>query len=59
MKLPNAEGATIAENKIVYYLLDSSHPAGGSKAVFFLRHGFFAADWLRVATALAPACARK
>lgn len=52
MKLPNAEEAAITERKIVRYILDSSHPVGGSKAAFFLRHGFSAADWLRLARAL-------
>ena len=40
MKLPNAELATVPEEKITRYLLNLAHPAGGSKAVFFLRFGF-------------------
>jgi len=52
MKLPNAETATVPEPKITRYLLNPSHPAGGSKAVFFLRFGFTAAGWQRLAWAL-------
>lgn len=34
------------------YLLDPSHPTGGSKAWFFLRHGFTMSEWIRLAEAL-------
>ena len=37
MKLPNLELAEVPERKITHYLLNPAHPAGGSKAVFFLR----------------------
>ena len=52
MKLPNADSATIAEEKIVRYLLNPGHPAGGSKAAFFLRFGFTVGEWQRLAEAL-------
>ncbi len=52
MKLPNAERATVSERKITHYLLDPAHPAGGSKAVFFLRFGFSASEWQILAWAL-------
>jgi hypothetical protein len=52
MKLPNSELATVPERKITHYLLNPAHPAGGSKAWFFLRFGFTAADWQKLAEAL-------
>ena len=52
MKLPNAELAIVPERKITHYLLNSAHPAGGSKARFFLRFGFTAAEWQKLAIAL-------
>ena len=52
MKLPNAELATVPEQKITRYLLNPAHPAGGSKASFFLRFGFTVVDWRRLAEAL-------
>ena len=52
MKLPNAQFATVPEQKITRYLLNPAHPAGGSKALFFLRFGFTVADWPRLAEAL-------
>ena len=52
MKLPNAERATVPRDKIVRYLLNPAHPVGGSKARFFLEHGFSAAEWSRLASAL-------
>jgi hypothetical protein len=52
MKLPNAQFATVPERKITQYLLNPAHPAGGSKAAFFLRFGFTAAEWERLAGAL-------
>jgi hypothetical protein len=52
VKLPNAELAAVPEPKITRYLLNPAHPAGGSKAVFFLRFGFTAAGWQRLARAL-------
>lgn len=52
MKLPNAQSATVPERKVTHYLLNPAHPAGGSKAWFFLRHGFTVTDWQRLAEAL-------
>jgi len=56
MKLPNANQATVPERKVRLYLLNPTHPAGGSKAVFFLRFGFSADDWKRLADALLRHC---
>ncbi|CAN5427695.1 hypothetical protein BH20VER3_BH20VER3_03160 [soil metagenome] len=52
MKLPNAGSATVPERKVTRYLLNPAHPAGGSKAAFFLRFGFTAGEWPRLAEAL-------
>jgi hypothetical protein len=52
MKLPNAHLATVPEQKMTRYLLNPAHPAGGSKASFFLRFGFTVAGWRRLAEAL-------
>lgn len=52
MKLPNAESATVAERKLTHYLLNPAHPAGGSKAAFFLRFGFKVTEWRRLADVL-------
>lgn len=43
--LPNAAHARVEEKKIVEYLLNLTHPDGGSKAKFFLARGFSAALW--------------
>ena len=37
---------------MTHYLLNPAHPAGGSKAAFFLRFGFTVAAWPRLAAAL-------
>jgi hypothetical protein len=52
MKLPNAQSATVPERKVTHYLLNSAHPAGGSKASFFLHFGFRPDEWRRLAEAL-------
>ena len=52
MKLPFAEQASVPEHKLTQYLLNPAHPAGGSKALFFLKFGFLASDWPRLASAL-------
>jgi hypothetical protein len=52
MKLPNADLAVVSERKITHYLLNPAHPVGGSKARFFLRFGFKAAEWRQLADAL-------
>jgi hypothetical protein len=41
MKLPYVEMAEVPEEKITRYLLNAAHPAGGSKAVFFLRSAWY------------------
>ena len=50
--MPNAERATVPERKVKLYLLNPAHPAGGSKAAFFLRFGFAADEWEPMAEAL-------
>jgi hypothetical protein len=52
MKLPNAKDASVAEAKITKYLLNPTHPAGGSKAAFFLQYGFSLDRWHELAEAL-------
>ena len=52
MKLPNAQSSTVTEQKVVHYLLNPAHPAGGIKARFFLRFGFTAVEWRQFAEAL-------
>ena len=52
MKLPNAQSAILPERKVTHYLLNPAHPAGGSKATFFLRFGFTLTEWQRLAEAL-------
>ena len=52
MKLPNNQSATVPERKVTHYLLNPAHPAGGSKASFFLRFGFAVTEWQRLADAL-------
>ncbi len=60
MKLPNAQFAIVPEQKITRYLLNPAHPAGGSKALFFLRFGFTVAVWPQLAEALLQqACANE
>lgn len=51
MKLPHVESAVVPERKITHYLLNPAHPAGGSKARFFLRHGFSPVKWQLLVTA--------
>ena len=52
MKLPNAELAIVPERKVTHYLLNPAHPAGGSKAWFFLRFGFTVVEWQKLSAAL-------
>ena len=40
MLVPNAENAFVPAREASAYLLDVSHPVGGSKAQFFRAHGF-------------------
>ena len=39
-RLPNADRAIVEDGKLAGYLLNLAHPDGGSKARFFLAHGF-------------------
>ncbi len=48
MKIPNHERATIAEAKIVEYLLCETHRDGRHKAIFFRRFGYELARWQRL-----------
>jgi hypothetical protein len=52
MKLPNLGNAIISETKIVDYLLSPIHPAGKSKAKFFVEFGFDRENWHQLADAL-------
>jgi hypothetical protein len=52
MKLPNYQAAVVPKEKIVDYLLSTSHPDGRHKAVFFRSCGFSANDWQLLASAL-------
>ena len=52
MRLPNADGVVVPEEKITKYLLAETHPTGRGKARFFMSFGFRAADWRGLATAL-------
>jgi hypothetical protein len=45
MKLPNAENAIIAEDKLARYLLDPGHRRGGSKARLLYSLGYDALHW--------------
>lgn len=44
--------AVVAESKVRNYLLATSHPDGGGKAIFFLARGFTPWDWKEMADAL-------
>lgn len=48
MKLPNAENAVIAPEKLRDYLLNPTHKKGGTKARLLLSLGYFADDWQRL-----------
>ncbi|HEY8670303.1 MAG TPA: hypothetical protein VIL63_05665 [Terriglobales bacterium] len=51
MKLPNADVAVAAQEKIRDYLLNAAHPDNGGKAAFFLALGFAREDWNALAIA--------
>lgn len=44
-ELPNVGCAQVEEKKIVEYLLNLAHAAGGAKARFFLTRGFSISAW--------------
>jgi hypothetical protein len=52
MKLPYAANARVDREKIVAYLLSSSHPDGASKARYFTAFGFRTSRWQIFARAL-------
>lgn len=52
MPFPNAEHAVIADEKIRGYLLNPSHPVGGSKAVWFASIGYTMDNWQELANDL-------
>lgn len=45
MPFPDAEHAIITEEKVCDYLLNTSHPVGGPKAVWFLSLGYSMENW--------------
>ncbi len=49
--LPGADLAIVAQEKIVDYLLNTTHPDNGGKALFFLELGFRADQWQALADA--------
>jgi hypothetical protein len=52
MPLPDAHLAVADRNKVLGYLLNSTHPDGASKARFFLSFGFTPERWEILAEAL-------
>ncbi len=52
MKLPNAERAIVAPEKIIAYLLNPANRQNQGKAAFFLAFGFTVASWDILAAAL-------
>jgi hypothetical protein len=53
LRLPHADRATVANEKVTDYLLSRTHPRGREKAAFFARFGFQLTDWQALAGALA------
>ena len=45
MPFPNAEHAVVTEEKICAYLLNPTHPVGGSKAAWFSTIGYTKGNW--------------
>ena len=50
MKLPNAERAVIAPDKLVHYLLNTEHKRGGHKARVLRDFGYDATLWQQLQT---------
>jgi hypothetical protein len=48
VKIPNAEHAIVAPDKVRDYLLNPTHRKGGSKAKLLISLGYVAADWQRL-----------
>ena len=55
MKIPNAEGAVIAPEKLRDYLLNPSHRRGGSKARLLVSLGYEGNEWERLESDLRAA----
>jgi hypothetical protein len=49
MPFPDAEYATVSQEKICDYLLNHDHPIGGAKAAWFEGLGYSAEDWQKLA----------
>ena len=58
LKLPAGNAAAIPKDKIVDYLLSTTHRAGKSKAAFFGKHGFTIGNWQALEHALREHAAR-
>jgi Domain of unknown function (DUF6883) len=52
MKLPHPDRAIISREKIVDYLLSTTHPDGRDKATFFGQFGFHITEWQDLADSL-------
>jgi hypothetical protein len=52
MKVPHADRAVIAREKLCDYLLNPDHVRGGSKARLLIAMGYHADDWRRLETDL-------
>jgi len=52
MKLPRHEFAVVPQEKLVNYLLSTTHRDGRHKAAFFNEFGFSASNWQSLADAL-------
>jgi hypothetical protein len=52
VKLPNHERASVSREKVVDYLLSTTHRDGRHKAVFFGGFGFTVANWEELASVL-------
>jgi hypothetical protein len=48
VKLPNADKAVIAEDKLRTYLLNVEHRRGGSKATLLIAMGYSPDEWRRL-----------
>jgi hypothetical protein len=48
VKVPNAQRAVIAPEKLFLYLLNRSHRRGGSKARLLISLGYSSAEWKRL-----------
>ena len=52
MQLPNSRSAHVTQEKVVEYLLSSTHADGQMKARFFIAHGFSVEAWQQFAQTL-------